>query len=95
VDAVLSRGSVLHELSHRDFPCSGETGEQVALIVNRDLFPRSDRWIGQWNERGDRAVFDAANPDTLLESGISRSTIRTRSAIEPRYSLLPPTDSKL
>src|SRR5215472_19378213 len=66
----LSRGSVLHELSHRDFSCSGEPGEQVALIVDRDLFRRSDRRIGQWNEGGHRAVFDAANPDTLLESGI-------------------------
>ena len=66
----LSNRSVLHKFPHRHFPLGSKAGEDVALVIGRELFRRSDRGIGQGNEREHFAILDASYPNALLEAGI-------------------------
>jgi hypothetical protein len=59
--------SVLHKLPHRHFLLRGKAGEDVTLVISRNLFRRSDCGVGQWNKREHFAVPDASDPNALFE----------------------------
>ena len=48
---------------------AGPAGVDDALIVGRDAFRHASLGRGLGNEGRDLAVFDAADPDALLEAG--------------------------
>jgi hypothetical protein len=64
--------SVLHKLSHCHFSLRSEAGKDIALVIGREFFRRSDRGIGQGNEREHFTIPDASNPNALFEDWFCR-----------------------
>src|SRR5580704_16618737 len=70
LERVCPDRSIPHKLPHRHFPLRSKAGKDVTLVIGREFFRRSDRRIGQRNEREHFAIPDASNANALIEAGI-------------------------
>src|SRR5215469_313428 len=70
LDCGCPDGSILHKLPHRHFPLRSKASKYVTLVIGRKFFRRSDRGVGQRNEREHFAILDASNANPLFEAGI-------------------------